>query len=464
MSHASAVCPSLKAGVGRTDITPPRGTHLVGDTGRWRPAEFVLDPLYARALVLEGEDGKRVCIVSADVMAFQDYWSDLIHQRLATEYGFNADAILLHATHPHSAPSVGDLVCSKECQAIPPEYPWLRCGDSAYNDSTVNAITKAVGEAIADLSPVSVGVGTAIEARCGFNRRFVMRDGTVKSHPGPERLPDVLHVEGPTDPEIGIVSFAGPDLRKCATLLNFTCHPTHGQSQRWVSADWPGLWSAGFVAATGGDGDALVLNGCCGNIHHANHLDPTYVDTMERMAQLLTETSASAARHLQYQPGAVLDYHVRKVSVPLRTPSSQDVAAAEALLAANPEPMWIDDSHTAVRSEWIYAVSLTDHEQSRQSNPNVDVAIQVIRIGNIAIVGIPGEPFVEMQLHIKANSPVRHTFVAHNTNAFAGYIPTRSAFAAGGYETWPCYWSRLAPEAFELLCDEAVAVLRDVFD
>ena len=70
-----------------------------------------------------------------------------------------------------------------------------------------------------------------------FNRRFLMRDGTARTHP-PCRDPNILQCEGPVDPEVGVAVLENGAGRAVAALLHFTCHP-----MLWVSADWPGAWS-----------------------------------------------------------------------------------------------------------------------------------------------------------------------------------------------------------------------------
>ena len=87
----------------------------------------------------------------------------------------------------------------------------------------------------------------------------------------------------------------------------------------------------------------------------------------------------------------------------------------------------------------------------------------MLRIGDLAVIGWPGEPFVEAQLAIKKGSPAAYTFVAHFCNDSAGYQPTREAFKRGGYETRTANWSKLAPEALEVVQDTTVEMLRELY-
>ncbi len=88
------------------------------------------------------------------------------------------------------------------------------------------------------------------------------------------------------------------------------------------------------------------------------------------------------------------------------------------------------------------------------------VEIQVFRIGeDTAIVGMPGEVFVELGLAIKEASPFETTLVIELTNRHIAYMPTKKAFAQGSYETIN---SRLAPGSGELMVETAVKLLHEL--
>jgi hypothetical protein len=49
------------------------------------------------------------------------------------------------------------------------------------------------------------------------------------------------------------------------------------------------------------------------------------------------------------------------------------------------------------------------------------------------------------------------------SNIYGGYIPTKGALARGGFETRPTNWSKLAPEALDMIVDQTVQILRFLF-
>ena len=98
-------------------------------------------------------------------------------------------------------------------------------------------------------------------------------------------------------------------------------------------------------------------------------------------------------------------------------------------------------------------------------NLNFLYEIQVFRVGDLAIVGLPGEPFVEGQLEIKTNSESSYIFVAHLTTHYVGYLPTRDAYVRGGHEANKdvTYWAKLAPGSLEVVVENARGFLKDIF-
>ena len=102
-------------------------------------------------------------------------------------------------------------------------------------------------------------------------------------------------------------------------------------------------------------------------------------------------------------------------------------------------------------------------EEQNRRDRRVDIergelatAMTVVTIGDLAVVGIPGELFVELGLAIKANPYFAQTFVAGYCNDLIGYIPTRAAYPEGGYEVDT---ARIAAGSGETIVDTALSAL-----
>lgn len=93
--------------------------------------------------------------------------------------------------------------------------------------------------------------------------------------------------------------------------------------------------------------------------------------------------------------------------------------------------------------------------------PPSSFPISVARVGEVAFVGLGGEVFCEFGKAIKAASPFPHTFVLTHCNSWAGYVPTQSSYAEGGYEVLT---SPFALGAGERLVEEVRKLLRELGD
>ncbi len=451
----------LLAGVASIDVTPEMGIQIDGDIGRPRPVEEIRDPLYAKALVLQ-VGGKKLCILSMDLVAITNNYADEIRDRAAKQFGLDRDAIMVHVTQNHSAPGIGHFVCRDECTLIPEPHRWLRMGDDRYIPGAVDKAVRVIGQANAALKPAKIGAASGLDPRVAFNRRYVMRNGKTMTNPGYGN-PEIVHVEGPADPEVGVVSVARQDGSIASLLLHHTCHPTHGYPHRYISADWPGTWCDAMKKVLGSGCVPLVLNGCCGNTISNNWVNPYHVEDQQRMGEMLAETAGQALQNVQYQDNVELDYLTTKLRIPLRPLVPEEMEKARQLLREHPQPMWRKDEPDCCEWDWIYAVGRVDLADRAAKQPYYDYEIQAFKLGQTAIVAMPGEPFVEAQLKMKLNSPVRHTYIAHMSNGYVGYIPTKNAFNGGGYETWNAGWSQLVHEALDMIADRTVQLLNELY-
>lgn len=457
----------LRAGAAEVDITPARGIQIAGNIGVLRPTEEILEPLLAKALVLESE-GRRICILSTDVLAIRGDYAAEIRRRARERHGFDASDVLVHCTQNHSAPSVGHCFCLDESfwrQWIAEDLDWVLGGDKRYNEPFVESLMTAIGRALRNLKPASISVGRGVDGRMAFNRRCIMRDGTAQCHP-PICDPKILQVEGPADPEVALALLRDESGNCLAALLHFSCHTQQNVGARSITSGWPGTWCDLMRKALPG-ATPIVLNGCCGNLHPRNPISPIQA-TYHEMGAMLSETSRKVLDALEKKETpadgpALIESRVKRLRIPLRDLDPAAVESARVLLEKNPRPMWLDAEKTRIDWAWIYAISMLDLARHRAQQPFYDYEIQVFRIGNLAVVALTGEPFVEGQLEIKLNSPAPYTQIAHMSNGYVGYIPTRAALKRGGYETRTAHWSKLAPEALEMIVRETLGTLGELY-
>ncbi|MGH2458418.1 MAG: hypothetical protein ACRDIY_06070, partial [Chloroflexota bacterium] len=382
---------------------------------------------------------------------------------VAEKFGLDPDAVLVHAVQNHTGPAIGHFMLRDEEYAIPSEWSWVRGGDDRYDPYALERIFRCLEDAHANLRPVQLGASSGIEGRVAFNRRMVMRNGAVSMPGGGSRMdPASRYLEGPIDPELGVVCLRENTLQFAAMLLSYTCHPVNVFPRPIISADWPGALASELRRTYGEQCVPLVLNGACGNVNPWDPYDPDYQRDHQRMGAILAATARKVVDTLVFSDDVALDWRSEHLQLPLRRPDPSELAESRALLQAHPLPHWTDEAHRQVAPAWVYAKALDEHQALIERATGWDYEIQVLRIGPVALVGLPGEPFVEGGLRIKLASPTFPTYIVHNTN-YAAYLPTREAFQRGGYETKTGLISKFAPEALDLVVDAAGRILGDLF-
>jgi hypothetical protein len=472
--------PALLAGAARVDITAPAGTHLAGDTGRYQPAQGVADRLYASAMVLETADGvqtpRRICLLSLDATFVSRDATSEIRDEAARRWGFDRDSIMVHATQTHSAPPVGRFLFDDDFTAITPELEWLRGGERLFTRLATGGAVRAIGEAVEALRPARIGAGSAIQAGLAFNRRAIVRGGRAEM-PWPysrrERPLGATHVrymEGPADHEVGVLCVRDDRMDVVGMLLSFTCHPVNMYYHRTtegarpiISSDWPGTWAESVRSFSGDGSIPVVLNGACGNINPWPAFEPDFKPDHRRMGRTLADATERTLDRLDFTDTGRIDFRTNTIHLPLRKVDAQQLGEAQKMIERHPVPLRQDADPARINTDWYGAAMTVSLDLEQRRDETIAYEIQVLRIGDTAFVGLPGEPFVEGQLRIKTYSPANLTYVVHATSQFVGYIATREAFAHGGHEVNHSWWAKLEPDALDTIVDEVLAILRDMF-
>ena len=451
---ASARLPAaeLQAGVAVVDITPPKGYRMAGYF-RERFNTGSHDPLQAKALVLRQGD-EQAALVFCDLVGIAADVSDRASLLAAKQTGIPAANILIAATHSHTGPLyMGALrqYFHDQTVAAKGEDPHEKID---YRAALVKKIVEAVVKAHKSTRSVDLSAGIARQEGLSFNRRFHMKNGTVQFNPG-KLNPNIVRPAGPVDPDVGLLRIRAGD-KDLALLTVFALHlDTVGGTE--YSADYPFYLERQLRPVLGPEGVSLFGAGTCGDI---NHIDVSKKDPQKgqleaaRIGATLSKTVRAALPKLN--PVRSPRLAVRQsslVPVPLQKYNAEAIAQARKDMAK----IGTRDLPFLKQVEAYKIVSL-------QMMPAgvLPMQVQVFRLSkDVAIVGLPGEIFVDLGLAIKKASPFRMTLVVELCNDAPGYVPTIKAFKEGSYETVN---SRVQPGGGEKLVEAASQMLKELTD
>lgn len=402
----------LQAGCAAIDITPPLGVYLAGHFNA-RQANGLHDPLTAQALVFELDD-RRMALVGCDLVGIPGELTSLVRERLAQ--AFPCD-LMLWATHTHAGPVM--------------HAGWSEGRDEEYFRTLANKLAGAVVAAANDLHPVSLRVGWGTEARVSHNRRYLMKDGSIRTNPGVGN-PEISRVDGPKDPAAGALFVLGapassrPQVE--AILVNFACHlDVLGNGNLLFSADYPYYMRQTLQSAYGTPLVVPFANGPCGNINHidvfANKRQGGY-DHARMMGMMLAGEVLKIERQAEALEVGEMRATSRVLELQRRPYSADELAEFRRLLADDRIP---ERAYPKIRAR-------THLQRHEQGNAAEQIEVQSMRLGDLAVCGVPAEYFVEYGLQLRERSPAKHTFVVELANDYIGYVPTPEAFDGGGYE------------------------------
>ena len=415
----------MRAGACQLDITPPVGGEVPGQWLR-RIATRVRDPLAVSALALES-GGRLACLVSCDVLSLKNRIVAELRGRLGDV--LDPAYLLLAATHTHTGPPVCDALGSQS------------------SEDAVRALTDAIEQAVRTachrLQPARLGWASGHAPGLAFPRRWRMADGSVRMHP-PKDSPDLVAPEDEADDTLCVLQVSGADGTPLALGINFACHPICVGSGDFYSADYPGAVRRA-VQEKLGPAAVLYLNGPCGDIGPDDIGDRTRSrygeQALEEMGTALAERARELAATIRGEGDLPLRAATERITVPLRAVPPEALQEAQA---------WAQGRDLAevpqTQREIIWRELLLVAEE-RQRQPALEIEIGGLAIGPGALVALPGEIFTAIGRQIRAASPFAHTALVELANGSYGYVPTAQAFAGGGYETWLCRSSRLAPTA-----------------
>ncbi len=440
----SLVAGELRVGGAAVRITPPDGIPMAGYYAT-RLAEGIHDDLHAKAIVFE-QDGARAALVALDLVSLARPTIEEARRAIARTTGVPAAAVMISATHSHTGPLLQSD--STRNSAYGGDTDLAR----TYTQTLPAKIAEAVRLAEAALAPAKLSAATGREDSLPFNRRFVMRDGSVGWNPG-KLNPNIVRPAGPVDPAVPVVYAESPAGQPLATYVNFAMHlDTVGGLK--FSADYPHTLARLLGQVKSPDMLTLFTIGCAGDVNHVNVAtkDPQkgYGEAARLGTVLAGEVIKSYAR---LAPVATEAPRVRSAMVPLPlAPIAEgDLDKARALIArigGKADPKFL---------EKVWAFKVLD-VFGRTGRP-LEVEVQVITLGrDLAWVSLPGEVFAELGLAIKAGSPFKHTILAELANGSIGYIPTSRGYDEGNYEPIS---ARCAKGSGEILVETALRLLRE---
>lgn len=411
----------LKAGTSIVDISPNKGIELAGYPRYLRHNTGIHDTLYASCIFLD--DGTtKLAIVCMDILFFSKVYVKEIREKVSKITNIPEKNIMISCSHTHSGPwASGRLDLEGLERGLKPDMGYV----SSLEDKLVNLITCAYSN--------------AFEAKIGIDKGIC---GKERGIGGNRRDPDGL-----TDPEVWTVGIKDKKDNWRACLLKYSLHPTiiHEESTV-VTADYPG-YIRKYLAKTKPEMVFLFAQGTSGDQSTRYFRKGQTFKEAERVGFEIGKVADNILNSMKLASDMPIIIKSTETDIELRKLPAEEAAEAEVTKTKKRLEKLRKENASYIEIQNANLKNLGAEctlGYIRLKNKGIDLElevnelpaeVQVIGIGDIRIVAIPGEIFVEFGLNIQKNSPFGKTFVIALANGcLPGYACTEEAYSKGEYE------------------------------
>lgn len=457
---------AYSAGSAKIDITPPLTIPYVGGLPRHSLFEGVHDELYARAVAItDVTPNKTIIMITVDALGLnndilgptRDFTAE-VRAAVTSATTVPAANIMVASSHAHSTPETGDV---RHLYTDPAKLTWL--------------------EGLRDkLAQVAVNAYNARQTVTGKYARGEIEPGSFVKNRDADFYPAGT---APIDTEIGVLTLENAAGTWRTVVVNFACHPVIMQVNPYVSADYPGAAAAWVERNVPGLDVCLFLQGAAGNINPDD--DPLWDDQRsafdaanmpnlavirdsfahnERIGLALGMTVADMSNGL---PGKAVTGPIKAFSEKINVASRPLPARGPYQTEFNARTQAVQDAiNNGASAEEIVSLRNAAQEYEEllaaidRGTATIDAEVQGLRFGNVAFMGMPGEPFVEFGLQLKGLSNNNRTITPVGyANDYLGYFMPQALWDAGVWESTLGCQTRMGRDAGVAIYNKAAALV-----
>lgn len=479
---------AMYIGWGEADITPAHARIELAGQYYQRLATGIHSRIKAVALCFERGDQQAI-MITLDVVGLseelQQRLRNLIH---ATIPAITPESVFFNAIHTHNAPYTRPSGLFRDW--LPLDATAIKPAD--YLVFLEQQVLAAAQQAWETRRPGGIAPAFAA-ARLGHCRRAVYADGSAEMY-GDTARPDFVGMEAGEDSGVELLFTFAADGSPDGVIINVACPSQVMESTYLISSDFMGATREKLQQSFGDTFHTLcqVSASGCQSPRDLTRRDRTEPDfwhadgvavLAHRLHQAVLEGLAQTSGKINFEPE--FRHDCQRVTLPLRRASDADYRLAQSnlehLLAGMSEKEAFDDfcheTHTnealpdhpgPYDSKLHHFVLIQNNKavikryETQESESGLSFDMQVLRLGDCAIVTNPFELYLVYGQMIRARSRARQTFVVQLAGGTGGYLPSREAEQYGGYGGLIIN-GRIGSDGGYLLVDLAVEAINALF-
>ena len=434
----------LYAGFHCTTIRPPMGINVPGYFSP-RYSDGFINDLHLRAAAFVCGDQKAI-IFSCEAVGIRADAFNVIKKKIAERCGMDENAVYINCIHSHTSYRItlpdAERLDADDIFKLRLQQQFADCAQFAFED----------------LKPCTVKIAEGEAKGVGFIRRYRMKDGSCKTNP-PMGSPEILRPEGEQDNSLQMIRFVREGAKEII-MVAFSTHADVIGGCKFCT-DWPGFTVENINGAFQGEVEAMMLLKTEGDTNHVDAFLPKGtrrkgVDIAKRMARILAGEALKIYDSAADVPCEKIAAFTKDLKIGKNAYDTADVPTAEAI-----RKIYLEKGNAAPElKEFKMGVPEALRIIANLSRPEFfEIRMHALQIGNVAFVGIPGEPFTSIGRAITEASKMDMTIVTACTNGHEGYYPDFSAFAEDGYES---KWTPFASNCGEILIGGGLDMINEM--
>jgi len=393
-SHAT----TIEANVAVIKLTPPleMGYTLGGYGARMsKPAEGIHDDIWAKALVLNDGD-KKYAIITLDILGLPPNVKPQVIEKL-NQKGWTEENIILLPSHSHTSLEMFALNDKNIFNLAP-----IGIFQPQLLEFVVQSLADLIKSADQNLKPVKIGSQSKQIEGLNRNRRgepFIDKTLTVTR---------IDHING----------------KPMTLLVNWTGHPTiMDEHDMFVSGGWPGYLQRELEGWIGQGVVAMFYNGPQGDQSVIAEGAGSHFEKAEKYGRTMAINVLNIYNNINPAENIQFSYNYKIIQLP-------DKKAHPNFMETGGKEYGLDEEKINILLDQVFPVQ---------------TSIGACRLGDLLIVGAPGELSAELGLNVKEKLNTRgvlYPAIGGLANQWISYILSEKEYHKGGYESSVSFYGK----------------------
>ncbi len=429
----------LLAGFSEKDITPKKLGVMPGGSSN-QIAKKVVMPLLANAAAFES-NGNSLIIVSIDILMFLDSHAELMRTRINKATGVPKENILIVATHTHTGGGIGYTFY--QTPAEPETF-----------ENTMNLAVEAAIEAWETRDRAKMGYGKGELVGYSFCREAFMKNGDVNTWPSKSQID---HLISEVDQSVNVIRVDDTEGNIKSLIVQYANHPDSNPSKQGYNPDYVGNMRELLKKRLGEDVTIVYLNGAQGDVNFCD-----YPGEGGGGRDNVSIGTALAGKVLQINNTLTADDEYPRIAAISRFYDAVQRHPTEDLEWGKMIMEKVKNGEKVGSLDKSFATEYTTTDYSVLGD-TFKIEVQTIVLGDFAMACLPCEPFSEIGLKIKADSPFENTIVVGLANGNQGYIAPDFIQGTGSYPArFSMYNGKAGLGTADLLINNSIAMLKEM--